>query len=338
MIFSRYAGPGSHRYPIGFSGDTYTTWDSLDFQPYFTANAANIGFGWWSHDIGGHMGGVKDDVMAARWVQFGVFSPVNRLHTAKMVFYGREPWRYGMEARMVMDDFLRLCHRMIPYLYTMNYRACAEDKPLMLPMYYLHPDRKEAYEVKNQYYFGSQLIVAPITTPNLPKVNQGKVKVWLPEGLYADIFTGMFYQGGRTITMYRGLHTIPVLTKAGGILPLCDRIFGPEFLENPQALTLDIFAGDDGTFTLYEDDNNSNGYLEGRWVKTPYRLNWSGEQTAIGAWANAAVALGLYPTHDDALGVLRKAEDFQQYQPDGQRGEIYRRCQEKMLALYEKLK
>ena len=63
MTFSRYAGPGSHRYPVGFSGDTVVTWESLDFQPYFTATASNIGYGWWSHDIGGHMLGIRSDVM-----------------------------------------------------------------------------------------------------------------------------------------------------------------------------------------------------------------------------------------------------------------------------------
>ena len=65
MTFSRYAGPGSHRYPIGFSGDTHITWESLDFQPYFTTTATNIGYGWWSHDIGGHMLGYKDDELTA---------------------------------------------------------------------------------------------------------------------------------------------------------------------------------------------------------------------------------------------------------------------------------
>ena len=81
LTFSRYAGLGSHRYPIGFSGDTVISWDSLDFQPYFTATASNVGYGWWSHDIGGHMKGTKDDELATRWVQLGVFSPINRLHS-----------------------------------------------------------------------------------------------------------------------------------------------------------------------------------------------------------------------------------------------------------------
>ena len=83
ITFSRYAGPGSHRYPVGFSGDTVTSWASLDFQPYFTATAANLGYGWWSHDIGGHMFGVRDDELVTRWFQLGVFSPINRLHSTK---------------------------------------------------------------------------------------------------------------------------------------------------------------------------------------------------------------------------------------------------------------
>ena len=94
MTFSRYAGPGSHRYPVGFSGDTLITWESLDFQPYFTSTASNIGYGWWSHDIGGHMLGYKNDEMEARWYQFGVFSPINRLHSSSSEFNGKEPWRF----------------------------------------------------------------------------------------------------------------------------------------------------------------------------------------------------------------------------------------------------
>src|SRR5215469_2514183 len=81
LTFSRYAGPGSHRYPIGFSGDTIVSCASLEFQPEFTNCAANIGYGWRSHDIGGHMQGIKDDELATRWVQYGVFSPIMRLHS-----------------------------------------------------------------------------------------------------------------------------------------------------------------------------------------------------------------------------------------------------------------
>lgn len=92
VILSRYAGPGSHRYPVGFSGDTIISWNSLRFQPYFTATASNIGYSWWSHDIGGHMLGDYDEELQTRWLQFGVFSPITRLHSSRSPFNSKEPW------------------------------------------------------------------------------------------------------------------------------------------------------------------------------------------------------------------------------------------------------
>ena len=168
LTFSRYAGIGSHRYPIGFSGDTVITWDSLRFQPYFTATASNAGYGWWSHDIGGHMHGVRDDEMTARWVQLGVFSPLNRLHSTDNPFNGKEPWKYNKITQSVMEEFLRLRHKMVPYLYTMNRYASRDGQPLVRPMYWLEPEREETYDVPNEYYFGTELIAAPITDPADP--------------------------------------------------------------------------------------------------------------------------------------------------------------------------
>ena len=274
LTFSRYAGPGSHRYPVGFSGDTHMTWDSLDFQPYFTSTASNIGYGWWSHDIGGHMLGYKNNEMAARWVQFGVFSPINRLHSSKSEFMGKEPWRYPMEIGAVMTDFLRLRHSLIPYLYTMHHRAYAENIPLILPMYYSYPQNREAYGVKNQYEFGTAFMVAPITTPKHSGVNRGKVQVWLPEGLYIDFFTGMIYSGGRTLDMYRDIHSIPVLAHAGAIVPMTGEILGTAAVHNPETLAIRVYGGADGSFSLYEDDNETNAYLKGEAVNTKMELNW----------------------------------------------------------------
>ena len=163
LIFSRFSGHGSQRFPIGFSGDTYTSWESLEFQPYFTATASNIGYGWWSHDIGGHCGGDRDDELNTRWVQFGVFSPIFRFHSSSDRFLGREPWNYNSLSESVISDFMRLRHKLFPYLYTMNYRNFKEQIPLILPMYYTNPEEREAYSVKNQYWFGSELIASPIT-------------------------------------------------------------------------------------------------------------------------------------------------------------------------------
>ena len=270
MTFSRYAGPGSHRYPIGFSGDTWITWASLDFQPYFTSSASNIGYGWWSHDIGGHMGGMKDDEMAARWIQYGLYSPIMRLHSSSSEFNGKEPWRYKKEAEAVMGEALRQRHRMMPYLYTMNYRAYKEDIPLILPMYYEYPEVQEAYQMKNQYMFGSELLVSPITEKRISGLNVAKVTSWLPEGLWYDIYTGVMYDGDRVMTMYRDLNSIPVLAKAGAILVLTDEITGVEAAANPSGFRVKVYAGAEGQFDLYEDDNETCAYEKEDCVKTTY--------------------------------------------------------------------
>lgn len=266
LTFSRYAGIGSHRYPVGFSGDTYTTWDSLAFQPYFTATASNAGYTWWSHDIGGHQGGRRDDELAVRWLQFGVFSPIMRLHSTSNAFYGKEPWNYSLPAQGAMVRFLRLRHQLIPYLYSMNYLTHLKGLPLMQPMYY-HHEEDAAYQVPNQYYFGTEMIVCPITRPADKETLLAEVEAWLPEGQWIDFFTGQCYRGGKKLRLYRGLDSIPVLVKAGGIIPM-DQSHMRSHLENPGELEIHIFAGGDGDFTLYED-------LEGNSpITTDIRFRW----------------------------------------------------------------
>jgi hypothetical protein len=293
LTFSRYAGVGSHRYPIGFSGDTIVTWASLDFQPFFTASASNVGYGWWSHDVGGHFFGVKDDELMVRWTQFGVFSPITRLHSSASPFNSREPWRYGEQAERIVARFLRLRHRLVPYLHTMNRRAHVDGAPLVSPMYYDHPDAEAAYAVPNQYLFGDRLLVAPITQPADPATRLGAVRAWLPPGRWTDVFTGLVYRadppGGTTITLHRDLESIPVLAPAGAILPLAldppPQLSGsptPETADghvaglrpraafgtpNPDALELRVYAGADGGFALAEERDDD------RWAETRFTFS-----------------------------------------------------------------
>lgn len=252
LTFSRYAGPGSHRYPIGFSGDSVNSWASLDFQPYFTATASNIGYGWWSHDIGGHMWGARSDELVARWFQLGTFSPINRLHSTQNPFQGKEPWRYDLDCRVAMGDALRLRHRLLPYLYTMNARAHFDGLALVRPLYHLDP-RLEAIQSHNTYFFGSELVVAAITTPRNPALKVGKVRTWLPAGRWTDFFTGVAYTGGRWVQLHRRLDEYPVLAKAGAIIPL---LGGDDLaVANPRSLEVRVYAGADGALELYEDDD-----------------------------------------------------------------------------------
>ena len=273
MILSRFAGPGSHRYPVGFSGDTVITWDSLNFQPYFTSTATNIGYTWWSHDIGGHIWGSFDPALSLRWLQFGVFSPINRLHSSDNPFSGKEPWKYRQDVREYMDEYLRLRNRLVPYLDSANVRTHSEDRALIEPLYYRYPDNEESYLYKNQYFFGSELMVAPITTPQNPRLNVGFVDAWLPEGQWMDIFTDLVYQGdhedadrtlvsstnlegqfttGETaIRLGRTLRNIPVFAKLGAIVPMAADVMQKADLL-PERLDVHVFGNKDNEYVMYE--------------------------------------------------------------------------------------
>lgn len=272
LTFSRYAGIGSHRYPVGFSGDTIVTWESLDFQPYFTATASNAGYGWWSHDIGGHMFGYRDEELSVRWLEFGVFSPLNRLHSSSSPFNGKEPWNYQEPTQQIMKRYLQLRHELVPYLYTMNCGAAFKGRPLVRPMYYLEPERQEAYEVPNEYYFGTEMIVCPITRPREKASRMAGFAAWIPEGQWFDFFNGIVYDGGRMLTLFRGLDEIPVLVRAGGILPLADLEPYTNSVENPAALKIRIYPGADHTFVLQEDND---GGEDRKSASTKLKWNWS---------------------------------------------------------------
>ncbi len=250
LLLSRYCNIGSHRYPVGFSGDTYITWDTLNYLPYFTANASNAGYTWWSHDIGGHMFGYNDPELYTRFVQFGVFSPINRLHCTSNPTCTKEPSVFLNGCGMVAEEALRFRHKLIPYLYTASYDTRDTGRALIEPMYYEHPEAKEAYQYKNQYYFGKELLVAPVTAPK-KRGGLSLAKVWLPEGHFTDIFTGDEYDGGRVVTMARWLESIPVLLKEGGILPLDARVHTND-VSNPESLQV-LVANGNGRYTLIED-------------------------------------------------------------------------------------
>ncbi len=255
LLLSRYCGIGSHRYPLGFSGDTHITWETLNYLPYFTANASNVGYTWWSHDIGGHMYGENSGELYARFVQFGVFSPINRLHDCSRPFHTKEPIVYTNGGGLIAEEFLRLRHRMIPYLYSASYETTVNGRALIEPMFYEHPEKADAYRYKNQYFFGSSLLVAPVTTP-MKKGGLALTEVWLPGGHWTDIFTGDEYEGGRVVTMARWMDSLPALLCEGGILPLDGRDTTND-LSNPNRLNV-LVANGSGSYILHEDDGNGN--------------------------------------------------------------------------------
>lgn len=250
LILSRYAGVGSHRYPVGFSGDIHMDWEFLDYMPYFTATAANVGYGWWSHDIGGHHRGLRDEELYLRWLQFGVFSPINRIHCCPAEVTSKEPWMLTEASRAVAEKWFRLRHKLVPYLYSASWKNTLEGIPLIRPMYYEWPEEDAAYEADHQYMFGD-LLVAPITEKSR-ELGMAEKKVWLPEGTWTDIFTNITYSGNRWITIYRDSGSMPAFAKGGTILTLNTEA------ENrcaiPEKMDVFIYSGN-GEYKLYEGEN-----------------------------------------------------------------------------------
>lgn len=232
------------------------TWDSLAFQPEFTATASNVGFVW-SNDIGGHYGGYRDDELAARWVQQGVFSPIMRLHSSNSRWASKEPWLYRTEFAHSMRRFLRLRHGMMPYLYSASVGAALEDEPVVRPLYWTFPQREEAYGKPNQYYFGPSLVVAPIVCPRDKRTNLAAVDVWVPPGRHVDIHSGVIYDGNREVRMYRDIDHLPLLAPEGTIIPLDDA--GDAIgngCTNPAGYVVLVVVGKDGRFIIHEDTSD----------------------------------------------------------------------------------
>lgn len=318
LIFSRYAGPGSHRYPVGFSGDSVATWASLEFQPEFTATASNIGYGWWSHDIGGHLQGTRDDELAVRWVQLGTFSPILRLHSSNSPWMSKEPWLYRGESEAAMKDIMQLRHRLVPYIYT---EACTGKEPylpLVQPLYWNFPSHPSAYKFPTQYYFGSSLVVAPVLQPRDKVTNLAKVRAWVPPGRHVDILSGFIYDGDQEIDMYRSLTQLPVLAPEGSIIPLDGYLVPENGCRNPRAFEVLVVAGRDGRFTIVENDGDDHRGQDPKEEQRSIEIIWdqtAGRLTVTGAdreWTIRFVSVDIDPS---SVKVLVDGSNSAQVQP-----------------------
>jgi hypothetical protein len=259
LLYHRWGGLGNHRYQIGFSGDTYITWASLDFQPYFNSTASNVLYGYWSHDIGGHYGPLAkiDPELYARWIQFGALNPILRTHSNKNPFINKEPWMFDHQYFTVIRDAILQRYSMAPYIYTMARKAYDDALCLCRPMYYDYPENKESFDFKNEYMFGDNILVSPITAPM--KDGKATVKVWLPAGNdWYEWKTGTLLKGGQTIERSFALDEYPAYMKAGSILPFYGN---PKNLRNnDEPVIVTVFPGKEGTFSMYEDNGNDKDY------------------------------------------------------------------------------
>ena len=259
MLYHRWGGLGNHRYQIGFSGDAIISWKSLDFQPYFNSTASNVLYGYWSHDIGGHMGADSiNPEMYIRWMQFGAYSPILRTHSTKNAGLNKEPWVFADHERDIIRATIKQRYSLAPYIYTMARKAYDTGVSLCRPMYYDYPDAKEAYDNRNEYMFGDNILVYPITRP----MNDGvsTQAVWLPSGNdWYELSSGTLLQGGQTVERRFMLDEYPAYVKAGSIVPEYGDV--KNLQSNDEPVTVTVYPGNaDSQFTMYEDNGNDKLY------------------------------------------------------------------------------
>ncbi len=283
LLFHRWGGLGNHRYEIGFSGDVISSWESLAFQPPFTAQAANVGYAYWSHDIGGHMPGRVDPELYTRWVQFGAFSPILRTHTTKNADAERRVWAYPEPFSDVMADTMRLRYAWIPYIYTEARRTYDTGVAFIHPLYYDWPSDAEAYRSSNEYMFGDQVIAAPVVGPLDAKTGLSTENIWLPQGEWIELPTGAHLQGPTRIDRSFALQQVPLYERPGTIIPMQPPMLNTA-AKPVDPLILRIAPLNDGqktSYTLYEDSSKGRNYMTGEFATTSLHAARAGNVLTI---------------------------------------------------------
>jgi alpha-glucosidase (family GH31 glycosyl hydrolase) len=283
LLFHRWGGLGNHRYQIGFSGDTISVWESLDFQPWFTATAANVGYAYWSHDIGGHMPGAVDPELYTRWIQFGVFSPILRTHTTKNPESERRIWAYPEPYSDLMRENFHRRYALIPYIYTEARRTYDTGVAFVRPLYYDWPEHDEAYAAKHEYLFGDSMIVVPVTAPVGTSDGLASKSVWLPPGDWFEWDSGRLFRGPAQLERKFSIEEIPVYVRAGAIVPMAPKMsYTGEKPVDPLILTLfPMMPGQETSYTLYEDANESRGYQTQEAARTQIRATHVGTDVTM---------------------------------------------------------
>jgi alpha-glucosidase (family GH31 glycosyl hydrolase) len=274
-----------------WSGDVYSTWETLKVQIPVAINTALTGIPFWGTDIGGFVPTKEFSAeLFLRWFQFGAFCPLFRCHgrTWKL----RLPWGWNTgdpgpveiknydgaatpdpsqlhnaQVEPICRKYLELRYRMLPYLYSVVRECATTGMPIMRALWLHYPKDPIAVAVGDQYLWGRDILVAPV-------VEKGATsrKLYLPHGQWFDFWTGECIDGGRDVNRPVDLETIPLYIRAGAIIP-----FGPikqhtaEISDQP--LSISIFPGADGSFLLYEDDGSSFNYRRGDW--TGIHMSWT---------------------------------------------------------------
>lgn len=273
MLLARGSIYAPHRYPVLYGGSSEVSWEALKNLPFLYLNAANIGVSWWSHDVAGNHGGIEDGELYVRYVQLSCFSPILRFHGARGPYYKKEPWLWDVKTERIAIDYLRLRHRLIPYLYTEAYNYTRAGTPLIQPFYYNYMWVYDDSLYRNQYYFGSQLLVCPILDKKDTTMNRTIHRFFIPDGVWYDFVTGKKFPGNKKYISFFKESDYPVFAHAGSIIPLSNRS-DYNNIGLPTDLEIQIFPGVSNTYTMYEDDGVTSLYKEGYYLKTSIDYNY----------------------------------------------------------------
>lgn len=275
LILSRNGGKAAHRYPVHYSGETKVGWETLKYLPFFNSTASNIGISWWSHDVGGYKGGIEDSELYLRYAELATYSPIFRFSARRGAYYKRAPWRWDMKTYTIVKDYCKLRHKLIPYIYTENYKYYKTCLPLIQPLYYYFPEIFDEPDYRNEYYFGTELLVAPITKPKDDVMNRSVEKIFLPKGTWYEFKTGKKFIGGKRYIAFYKDEDYPVFAKAGSIIPLGKLDENINNTNPPKVMEIDVFPGSSNVYRLYEDDGISSLYEEGYYIITAIDFNYA---------------------------------------------------------------
>lgn len=274
-----------------WSGDTQSTWKTLEAQIAVGINHSLSLSPFWGSDIGGFYSTQElTGELYARWFQFGAFCPSFRSHGR--AWWTRLPWGWGLDElgptegyppnRSALNDdriepiakqYAELRYRLLPYNYTLAWEARDSGMPMMRAMWLHYPEDEYAAGVGDQYLWGRDMLIAPVY-----RKEAEFRQVYLPEGEWYDWWTNEQHIGGKPINRKIDLATMPIYVRAGAIIPLDPvRQYVYEPVDEPT--TLRIYPGRDGEFILYEDDGKTLDYLEGEYTLT--RLLWNDEDQVL---------------------------------------------------------
>lgn len=281
--------PAAHRYPVWWTGDTVAKWDYLRWGVENGVNAGVVSLlPYVNEDLGGHH--EQPDVeLFVRFMQFGAFSPIARIHCTTQVH--RYPWAYGSEAERIVGDYFRLRQRLLPTLYTAAYRAYRDGQPILRRCDLEWPSHEEAAD-PTQCLFGDDLLVAPIIEKGDDKRVASR-SVWIPEGEWTDVWSGETHTGPATIEVSCPLRRMPMFARGGGIvLTIADSLSAAE--SDWSRITADVFVPSADSVSrrmLYEDDGESVEYLAGKFGLTELALERNGQELTLSVKPSAEHAV-----------------------------------------------